>query len=366
MEHLPKRTSLVHETAVTLKQWISAGVLSEALPGELQLKSRLGVGRNTLRLALKMLANQGWVSAAAKGQHRRVRTGHRPPDGETAGALLPVTFISPYPIVLRVTLLKLEELRLRLAEQGRGLRFISPAIFRLKHPERHLDRLVREHPSSAWVLYSMGEAIQQWFDQKAIPTLIFGSPFPGVKLPFVVPNWETAAFHAGVQLVRQGHRVIAIMEQYARFPGLLAAERGLQQALETAPDGKGKGRVVVLKDDLTGASVARAMESAFAMKNRPTALVLTRALQVLTALSWFVSRGIRVPADVSLVSLADDSWFTEFQPPIAYYRSDAKVMGHRIAERVIELVTNGQVDRKSIRIPMEFIAGATIGPTPHS
>jgi hypothetical protein len=49
MEHLPKRTSLVHETATTLKEWISTGMLSEALPGELQLKGRLGVGRDTLR-----------------------------------------------------------------------------------------------------------------------------------------------------------------------------------------------------------------------------------------------------------------------------------------------------------------------------
>ena len=37
MEHLPKRTSLVHETAATLKEWISTGMLSEVLPGELQL-----------------------------------------------------------------------------------------------------------------------------------------------------------------------------------------------------------------------------------------------------------------------------------------------------------------------------------------
>jgi LacI family transcriptional regulator len=366
MEQLPKRTSLVHETAVTLKEWISTGILNDPLPGELQLKSRLGVGRNTLRLALKSLAQQGWITGAVKGQQRRVRTGHRPSGNEVASALLPVTFMSPYPIVLRVTLLKLEELRIRLAEQGRGLRFISPAIFRLKHPERHLHRLVREHPSAAWVLYSMGAAIQHWFDEQSIPALLFGSPFPGVKLPFVVPNWETAAFHAGIQLVRQGHRVIGILEQQERFPGLLAAERGLHRALATAPDDPARARVIVLKDDLTPESVAHSLESAFALKERPTALVLTRALQTLTCLSWLVSRGIQVPRDVSLLSLADDSWFTEFQPAVSYYRSDAKVMGHRIAERVMELVANGQVARRSIRIPMEYIPGATIGPIPHS
>src|SRR5450759_4642642 len=78
MEHLPKRTSLVHETATTLKEWISTGMLSEVLPGELQLKGRLGVGRDTLRLALKLLTDDGWVEPAAKGQQRRVHAQRLP------------------------------------------------------------------------------------------------------------------------------------------------------------------------------------------------------------------------------------------------------------------------------------------------
>jgi hypothetical protein len=39
MEHLPKRTNLATETAATLKEWISAGILKDVLPGELQLKN---------------------------------------------------------------------------------------------------------------------------------------------------------------------------------------------------------------------------------------------------------------------------------------------------------------------------------------
>lgn len=58
MHWLPKRTSLAAETAVTLKKWIAEGELSGLLPGELRLKSRLGVGRDTLRLALKSLRSR--------------------------------------------------------------------------------------------------------------------------------------------------------------------------------------------------------------------------------------------------------------------------------------------------------------------
>jgi hypothetical protein len=36
---------------------------------------------------------------------------------------------------------EMEDTQIRLAEQGRSLRFIAPDIFHLKHPERHLERL---------------------------------------------------------------------------------------------------------------------------------------------------------------------------------------------------------------------------------
>ena len=361
MEHLPKRTSLVSETASTLKEWISTGILREILPGELQLKKRLGVGRDTLRLALKLLTQEGWVAPALKGQQRRVKAQHPPPSEGLKAELLPVTFLSPNLVEARVTLLEMEDTQMRLAEQGRKLRFIAPQIFNLKHPERRLERLVRVNPSAAWILFLATEPMQRWFDQQGVPALIYGSPFPGVKLPFVVSDWSAAAFHAGIQLVRQGHRVIGIMEYQQRFPGLLAEERGLQNALATV---NAESQLVVLKDDRTPASVARSLELAFGLQNRPTALVLTYTSQLLTCYAWLVSRGIRVPADVSLVSLVNDSWFADLYPPVCYYRPDPGLMSRHIAQRVLELVESGQVAKNSLRIQLEFVRGATIGPAP--
>jgi DNA-binding LacI/PurR family transcriptional regulator len=360
MELLPKRTNLVDETALVLKEWISTGLLSEELPGELQLKARLGVGRDTLRRALLLLTKEGWLQPAEQGRQRRVQIGH-PPAQTEATRHLPVTFLSPYPVVQRLTVLEMEATREGLAEQGRALHFISPRIYHLKHPQRHLERLVREHPSAAWVLHIASEPLQRWFDQRGLPTLLFDSPFPGVRLPFVADDWEAAAFHAGLQLIRQGHRIVGILEYQERRPGLLAVERGLQRALAAATP---PGRVAVFKDNMDAASVARSLELAFDRHERPTALVLSRAPQVLTCFSWLASRGIRTPGDVSLVSVADESWFDEIHPPLSHYRADARLKGRHIADRVLELVTVGHVSKKSVRLPREHIPGATIGPAP--
>src|SRR3954470_20505559 len=186
MEPLPKRTSLVHETASTLKQWIRSGILKDELPGELQLKVRLKVGRDTLRAALRMLNEESWISAEGQGRQRRVLPQPARLRAEVVAEKLPVTFLSPHTIEHRVTLLEMEDARERLEEQGRALRFLAPQIFHLQKPERALDRLVRGYPSSAWVLYLAGERMQRWFQQNHVPALIYGSPFPGLTLPFVV------------------------------------------------------------------------------------------------------------------------------------------------------------------------------------
>jgi hypothetical protein len=362
MEHLPKRRSLVNETANTLKEWISTGVLRDVLPGELQLKLRLGVGRDTLRLALQLLADEGWVSAAVKGQQRRIHPPHSPINQESPPQNLPVTFLSPNAIEARVTLLEMEDTQRHLAEQGRNLRYLAPDLFKLKNPGSRLERLVRENPSAAWILFAVNEGMQRWFEEKGIPTLLYGTPYPGVGLPFVVSDWGAAAFHAGIQLVRHGHRVIGMLEYRERFPGVLAEERGVERALATV--GGGDGRLIVFKDDRTPASVARSLDLAFSLKQRPTALVLTYTRQLLTCYSWLVSRGIRVPADVSIISLTNDSWFEDLHPPICYYQPETKLMSRKIARRVLELVQTGRITRKSLRIPLEYVPGGSIGSVP--
>jgi DNA-binding LacI/PurR family transcriptional regulator len=360
MEPRPKRTSLVDETARVLKEWVASGRLSGELPGELRLMELLGVGRNTLRQALQLLTAEGWLMSPAQGRPRHVEHGRLPAHAE-AVRHLPVTFLSPYPVVQRLTVLEMEETRARLAEQGLALHFLSSGVFHLRHPQKRLERLVLENPSAAWVLHIASEPIQQWFDERDLPTLLFDSPFPGVKLPFVADDWEAAAFHAGLQLARHGHRMIGSLEYEERRPGLLSIERGLERALAAAAPG---GRVVVFKDQMSAESVARSLDLAFSRKDRPTALVLTRAQQLLTCYSWLASRGIRVPGQVSLVSLADENWFEDFQPPTSYYLADVRRKGRHLADRVLELVTMGRVTKRSVRLPREYVPGATIGPAP--
>ena len=361
MIQLPKRNSLVHETAATLRQWIASGLLQDVLPGELELKERLRVGRDTLRLALQVLVNEGWLEPSAQGRQRRVHTQRLSKLKLDAAAALPVTFLSPYAGEQGQTLLEMEDTQMRLAELGRNLQFVSPEIYHLKDPSYQLEKLVHTHPSAAWVLYASSCPIQKWFAERGLPALVNGWPYPGVNLSYVTKDWEPAGFHAGLQFLRHGHKNVGMFEFVERGAGALLIERGLRRALATAAN---EAKLLLFKDERTPESIARAYEAAFELKERPTAMVLTSSNHLLTSLSWFVSKGIRVPDEVSLVVLPNDPWYSELYPPVCHYRPNTKAFSHGMAERVLELVEHGQVFRKPLAVSVEFVPGSTIGPAP--
>jgi DNA-binding LacI/PurR family transcriptional regulator len=261
----------------------------------------------------------------------------------------------------RILLLEMEDLQMHLADQGRELRFISPKIFHLQSPERHLARLVKENPSAAWVLHFVTQPIQKWFEQEGIPAFVYGSPYPGVTLPYVVNDWESAAFHAGLQLVRQRHRIIGLLAFSMPVPGVLAVERGLRRALATA---KPPAQLLVLSENTSPPTVARSLETAFRLEKRPTALVFSSSSHLLTCLSWLISKGIAVPADVSLVCIPSDSWLKELYPPVCHYENNPNHFAHHVRKRVMELVESGRVTGPSIQVRLEYVAGATIGAAP--
>ncbi|HEY4416546.1 MAG TPA: substrate-binding domain-containing protein [Verrucomicrobiae bacterium] len=361
MIQLPKRNSLIHETASTLKQWIASGVLKDVLPGELDLKERLRVGRDTLRLALQLLTDEGWVEPSVQGRKRKIHPQKHSGVKKRAKAELPVTFISPYASEQGQTMLELADTQKRLLELGRELQFVSPDIFHLKDPEHQLQNLVQTHPSAAWILSASSQPIQNWFAQQGLPTLIHGWPYPGINLPYVAKDWGPAGFHAGLQFIRHGHRNIGMFEYVERGVGAMLIEQGLRRAIDTAGNG---AKLLMFKDDRTPESIAKMYDAAFKLKDRPTAMVLTSSNHLLTSMSWLISKGIAVPADVSLVVLPHDVWYSEFVPPLCYYKPNTNSFSHGIAERVLELVEFGRIIHKPLAVPVEFVPGATIGPVP--
>jgi len=68
MQLVPKRSSLVAQTAVIFRDGIKAGLWKDCLPGKLGLGRRLQASRLTLRAALERLQREGWCRSG-QGHH---------------------------------------------------------------------------------------------------------------------------------------------------------------------------------------------------------------------------------------------------------------------------------------------------------
>jgi len=80
----------------------------------------------------------------------------------------------------------------------------------------------------------------------------------------------------------------------------------------------------------------------------------------LTVLCHLLLHRWRVPDDISLVSLFDDTFLENASPALARYRCDHSTYARRLARQVIEFAKSGATPR-SISVLPDFFPGATIG-----
>jgi len=245
-----------------------------------------------------MLASKGGCRQRSKGNARfEPDIAHQTMRRRAPASVLYVALS----IVLRVTLLKLEELRIVWRTRTRVAVYIA-AFFRLKHPE-HIS-IVGAGAPRAW---SVSWARRSSIGLMSRPFALFLVHHPGCEAAFVVPNWETAAFHAGFNC-RQGHRVIGIWNSMSGSRSV-GGRAGLQRALAKLRGKAGtsgwcsRTTLFAFRGALAGIS--------FGMRERQRHSFDPRASGV-DHLSWLASRGIECSGSL-IGSLADDSWFTEFQ-----------------------------------------------------
>lgn len=357
MKSLPTRHRLANDAALFLKERIQNGLIHDVLPGEIFLKDSLGVSRETLRKALEMLCEEGWIEPAVKGRARRVKS---PGKGREAAVtdLLPVTFLVDYETWGQRRSIDMKGIENQLLLQGRELNYLQTSILRSHNPTQRLKKLVASHPSAAWIIRLGTPEVQRWFEEQGIPAMVYGDLAQGVNLPHVTFDWGAATFHAGIQLVRRGHRHIALMIPSLKSPAYPVIRKNLENALNTVGGGLIANCLGVPSPEM----VAENLEKIFLKKERPTALVLTRASSVISCYSWLLARGISVPRDLSIISLPNETWFAGFIPPICHYRPDNGRTSHAIAAQVMDLVNSGSVAHPSVSVPLEYMGGGTIEP----
>lgn len=354
--HKPVRHNLVDECIRCLRLQLEAGEWATGLPGERILAQSLEVSRDTIRMTLARLEQDGIISTAQPGTKRTILI-RRKQKTSSSNDPLRIGFLSPRRLeqMPQPMLLEVDHLRRSLGQDGASLEWFSPSWFDLKNPAKHLEKLIKEASCNAWVLYRATDSIQHWFAASDIPCLVRGYPNIQDQLPHLDVDWQATARHAATRLWRHGHRRAAILIPPDHLRGVQAAIRGANSLDDS------EFHLDQIQENGTPDGVCAAIARAINRFNPPTAIITPRARQAATAITWLGSQGFRIPNDFAIISLAHEPFMDSLVPEISGYRVNHETVSKLVIRRVKSLLAGPSSRPLNAWITPDVIQGKTLG-----
>lgn len=353
---IPQRSTLAGQTIRLLEEGLRTGRWQDHLPGQHELCAQLVISRTTLRAALQDLARRGWIElrqGSAMRIRRRAAAGARDRRLTSVVLLLPDALWRLRPSVARWAselrpLLRNSELDLTLIEGGHHYR---------ARPNAHLAKLLRAHPRAAWVLFSSTRAMQGWFAARRLPAILVGSVFPGLDLPSIEYDHPAIAQHAARQLAAAGHVRTAILLQHTGSAGDTATCNAFAAARPP-----GAPTPLVLEHDGSLAQIEARLRRLVTLRERPTALFVTKTLAVPAAYTVLPRLGLEIPRDLSVICREDDPFLEYLLPAVARYSSDSAAIARKLAVALTWLAGGQPLRVTHERLMPRFVAGHSVAP----
>ena len=351
------RISVIDQTAAVIRDAILNNEWRRWLPGERRLSKDLGVGRNSLRAALKILEMEGMikiihrqgVQIIGNTSKRTTKKSH------VVGVLSP----SPIETVYPRKILYIDALRDRLAKDGYILKYYDGNHYFKTGSEKTVQRLVEQEQCDCWMLVASNKAVQNWFSSNNISCLIAGSRHQGIDLPFVDVDYQALCRHAVVTLRRLGHRNIVYLTPPPLLAGDVRSETGFLEGInECFGDNPAVGNIVHLDPSVD--HIEHTVNRLMKQRSRPTAMLINNAFQYLTVFSALTQRGLRVPNEVSLICRGSEYFQRYLRPTPARYEQSPFLFAGKLYRNIKKLIHNPSKKPKPILLIPDFVEGGSI------
>ena len=345
--------SHAEQLAEHLHSEILRGKWSGSMPGILRLKDELGVNRNTIEAALKLVEKKGALKNMGTGRRRKI--------------VLPEDHAPP---ALRVAVLYYEKgdethdlftrFQNKLKAAGHTVVHAPKNMTDIGGNLRRLARMIKETAADAWVVGAGSGEVLQWFVQGQIPAFALYGWFARLRIAGITPNQVPAIVAATRRLIALGHRRIVMLESRATLStpgtdGVVFLDELAAHGIET-----GNYNMPGWEGGFDG--LYRCLESLFS-HTPPTAIFLFSAAEYFATTQFLLNRGLRVPQDVSLICCDVAPYFKRYQPTISHVRWNDQLMVNRIG-RWAKNISLGKEDTRQTRIDAEFVEAGTIGVAP--
>lgn len=198
-----------------------------------------------------------------------------------------------------------------------------------------LDRLLERRVDGLFVVNQAIRGTPQMFDNlRAAPVPVLSLFYVGNDtnrgLPVVTANETQGMLSAVERLLNLGHRCVLQVLRSRQVGG--DRDKAVLAALER---GGGSRSVLLMRDDQRPEDVAQEIEVVMSQESRPTAIIATEVL--IPAIYQAIQRsGLRIPDDVSVVSLLDSAFNQVLSPPVASVKIDDEHVGRASAAVMLE------------------------------
>ncbi len=163
-----------------------------------------------------------------------------------------------------------------------------------------------------------------------------------------VPDMRRLVRH----LARLGHRRIAVL---TGVPGLSSTREriaGFRAGMKDA--GIEPDPALIVPGEFSSEPARAAARALMARPDRPTAIVATNNLMALGAMRALHELGLRVPADIALVSFDDFEWADLFQPRLTTIAQPCARIGDMAVRLLLARIAAPDARPQHVRLPTEL------------
>ena len=150
-----------------------------------------------------------------------------------------------------------------------------------------------------------------------------------------------------------GHRCIGYVGGHPGFATTLERIEGYRAGLQLA--GVSFDPSYLVTGNATTASASEATSALLSLADPPTAIVAGNNMATIGAVRAIRSRGLKVPADVSVVGFDDFEWADCFEPRLTLVAQPCEEIGKRAASLLIERIANPSGAPQSVRLDARLI-----------
>jgi DNA-binding LacI/PurR family transcriptional regulator len=201
------------------------------------------------------------------------------------------------------------------------------------------------------------------FSHMQVPVVLLNNQHPSQVAHSVMIDNVQASLDATRHLIALGHRRIAYLGDQYGYQSDAERYAGYRQALEEG--GLPVEPQLVAHGDGKPEGAEAAMADLLALPRPPSAVFCYNDLSALGAMRQISARGLRIPADISVVGF-DDLYISQYiSPPLTTVRQPMRQMGRMAMETLLQIFS-GAESGHDITVPGELIVRQSTAPPKES